>query len=170
MRSGLRWITVVLSLVTTMAWSTTVAGVTITADLDGRAISPAWAGEYYCHDLDFPRIHCFRTQSALDTAVSALGIGPLAFQPQTSGVTYVRIFVDEGFSGASAYLSQDYTNLGTIGWNDKITSFIVVNSQSGRFYTDSYYTGTNYFFCCNSWVANVGETFNDKFSSVRNLT
>ena len=45
------------------------------ADLDGRPIDPAQASSYFCHDFDFPQIHCFSTPSELEAAVAQPGIG-----------------------------------------------------------------------------------------------
>ena len=40
------------------------------ADLDGRPIDPAQASSYFCHDFEFPQIHCFSTPFELEAAVS----------------------------------------------------------------------------------------------------
>ncbi len=169
MRARSRWLLIALGVTALIGWPAGTSGADITADLNGRAIAPEHIADYYCHDLDFPKIHCFASERELDVAVAGRGIGPFAADGLL-GVTYVHVFVNSSFGGASAYLANDYVNLGSIGWNDRISSFVALNSQSGRLYDDAYYGGSSYFFCCNISVAYVGDAFNDTFSSVRNTT
>lgn len=143
-------------------------GSQMTAELDGRSIPLVDVGKWNCHDLDHPVIHCYRTANALDKALANRGVGPLA--TTTSGISYVRIWEDASYAGATAILSINYASLGSIGWNDKISSLMAINSQHGEFYEHDNYVGLVYSFCCNVQVANVGGTYNDKFSSVKNLT
>ena len=145
----------------------TVAGAgsgRITADLDGRSISIRSIARQHCHDFDHPRIHCFSSRRAAETDagrwLGAAGAAPLI-------QNYVRIFADAGWAGASMYLSLNYSNLGTIGWNDRISSFKGLNSLSGTFWTEAAYAGYSYSFCCNAQVTYVGDFYNDRFSSVR---
>ena len=150
----------------------------IRADLGGKPIPLVEVGSWYCHDFDFPLIHCFRSAAALDAAVSNLGYEPLTIGAEAStsvgatspsvvlAVSYVRVFVDANYSGNSAYFSVNYSNLGLIGWNDKISSFAALNSASGRFFEHNNYAGFVYGFCCNSQVSYVGNSYNDRFSSV----
>ena len=63
------------------------------------------------------------------------------------------------------YMSDDYQVLATIGWNDRISSFIVKNSMTGKFWTDWFYGGSYYYFCCNSQVQYLGG-YDNTFSSV----
>jgi len=166
----IRWAPVVLGLVALTGLPSASQGSDIAADLDGRAINPRQVADYYCHDLEFPRIHCFDTQVELDEAVAKWGIGPLVPPALASSISYVRVFVDSQYQGPSAYLSQTYVDLGVIGWADIISSLIALNSQVGRFYEHTWFNGTSFYFCCNTWVAYVGDLYNDTFSSVRNLT
>jgi hypothetical protein len=127
------------------------------ADLDGRLIELVDVGKYYCHDFDYPAIHCFSKPLALETsATSALA---------ATAVDYVTVYDYTSFQGAYMYFSQNYSVLAAIGWNDRISSFIVRNSQSGNFYTDWFNGGTVYPFCCNQQLPGLG-TFNNTFSSV----
>jgi hypothetical protein len=99
----------------------------------------------------------------LETSVASLQ--SLRSPAALEAVNYVRIWEDAGQDGASMYLSQDYANLGSIYWNDRITSFKALNGESGVFHHDVGYE-TPYSFCCNQSVNKVGSTHNDKFSSV----
>jgi hypothetical protein len=142
------------------------------ADLDGKPIELAEVGNWYCHDFDYPAIHCFSdpqrledsTRSALRARKSAALVkGDVA--PAAAGVTYVTVYEFTTYQGAFMHMSQDYSLLSLIGWNDRISAFKVRNSQSGAFWTDWLYTGTRYNFCCNQELGSLGG-FNDTFSSV----
>lgn len=151
----------------------------IRADLDGRPIPVVDVGDWFCHDFDYPVIHCFRSAAELDAAVADLGVAPLEPSGDTAvssslgspsvvlGLSYVRVFVDAGYAGNSAYFSVNYSNLGLIGWNDKISSFIALNGLSGQFFENTNYWGLVDSFCCSQSVSYVGDIYNDKFSSVR---
>jgi hypothetical protein len=127
------------------------------ADLDGKPIPLIEVGDWYCHDFDAPVIHCFSSPKALETDVAPI----LA----ATSVTYVVVYEFTTFQGAYLYISNDVTVLGTLGWNDRISSFSVRNSMSGRFWTDWFYGGTSYYFCCNQWVGSLG-SYDNTFSSV----
>lgn len=43
----------------------------IEADLDGRPIKPDLISSYYCHDFDYPSIHCFLSGADLEAAEAA---------------------------------------------------------------------------------------------------
>jgi hypothetical protein len=129
-----------------------------TADLDGRPIALAQVGTLHCQDFDHPRIHCFTTAAALDASLTQT----LA----ATGISYVQIFENASYGGASMYVSDDYSALSSIGWNDRISSYKAVNSETGTFFTDWFYGGSSYGFCCNQNVSSLGG-FNDTFSSVR---
>jgi hypothetical protein len=130
----------------------------VRADLDGVAIELILVGKYQCHDLDYPRIHCFSSGLRLNASIQAA----LSVQ----AVDYVQVFESPFYGGASLLISQDYTVLATLGWNDRISSFKGKNSQSGRFWTDWFYGGSSYAFCCNQQVASLG-AFDNTFSSVQ---
>ena len=165
MRSSLRRALVVLTalMVSTLALApaTIAASPTskLTADLDGRPIALIDVAKYACQDIDYPHIHCYSTNSARDASAASLLASPSS--------TYVIVWEDASYAGASLIISQDYTVLATLGWNDRISSFKAQNSQSGRFWTDWFYGGTAYYFCCNSQVGYVGDAYNDTFSSVQ---
>lgn len=135
---------------------TTAAGPAPQAELDGEPISAAEAGNYYCHDVEFPLITCFSSPASLEASF----IGSQAFAS-----VYVTVYSGATYSGAYAHLSQDYDGLWTIGWNDSVSSFVGRNGESGRFYTDWYAGGDRYDFCCNAEVPYLG-SFDDTFSSV----
>ncbi len=145
----------------------------ISADLEGREIPAIEVGQYHCHDLDFPRLHCFRSSAAVEREVDRFlrgrGESSTLRSAQVLAVNYVRIFADAGYGGSSMYLSVNYDNLSSIGWNDRISSFKALNSLRGSFHTGSYGDGSAYGFCCNQQVTYVGSAFNDTFSSVYRL-
>jgi hypothetical protein len=135
----------------------------VRADLDGRPLDPGRAGDFYCHDFDYPAIHCFSEAATLEDAVA-----PAVEAAAAAGVDYVVVFDYTWFAGSYMYISQDYTALVFLGWNDRISSFMGRNSQRGQFFTDWFYTGTAYYFCCNQQVASLG-SYSNTFSSVYRL-
>lgn len=151
-------------------------GSPIRAELDGETIAPAAVGDHYCHDFDWPQIRCFTTAAALEAAVrnhlrdkGAVGAAmtmSLSTAPVTASATkYVKVFELGAFAGNIAFLSRDYPDLNSIGWGDKISSYIVYNNASGEFYTHWWYSGAIDYYCCNQSVAALSSTYDDQFSS-----
>ena len=142
---------------------------TMYADLDGKPIALVEVGKYYCHDLDFPAIHCFSDPDVLESKMNSgdsLAESGFAGAIAAAGTgVYATVYEYTTFQGSYMHLSQNYTCLGCIGWNDRISSFVVLNSQSGNFYTDWFYGGTVYGFCCNQQRTGLG-SFDNTFSSV----
>jgi hypothetical protein len=138
------------------------------ADLEGRPIDPAQASSYYCHDFDFPQIHCFSTPSELEAAVVD------SVSPSTEGVViaavsasdYVTVYSSPGYGGSFAHLSQNYDALATIGWNDTISSYKARNSRTGVFYEHWFAGGARRTFCCNQNVPSLASGVDNTFSSV----
>jgi hypothetical protein len=139
------------------------ASTLLTADLDGRPIELAKVGTLHCHDFDYPRIHCFATQAALEDAVSTTLAGLAAAAATTN---YVVVFDGTFYSGPSMFISSDYSVLALVGWNDRISSFKGMNGESGTFYWDWFYGGSQWAFCCNQQATTMG-SFNDNVSSVK---
>jgi hypothetical protein len=127
------------------------------ADLDGRSIVLSDVGQHFCEDFTTPVIHCFSKAADLEASVA----------PRLASATgnYVIIYDFTGYAGSYMYISQDYTVLATIGWNDRISSYVALNSNLGHFFTDWFYGGTQYGFCCNQQVPALG-IYDNTFSSV----
>jgi len=141
-------------------------------ELEGRPIPPTEAGNYHCHDFDYPLIRCYRTSAELEDAAARRtegggldGMDTGSADAGTASVSYVRVFSDANHKGTSAYLNQPYDRLGDIGWNDRISSFTSLTSAGGRFWQDTYGRGWSYSFCCLQSVGYVGDAYNDQFSS-----
>jgi hypothetical protein len=144
----------------------------LTADLDGTPIVLVEVGNWYCHDFDYPAIHCFSDPAQLiDSSAAAQSrmkdraLKAGNFQVALAGVTYVTVFEYTSYQGAFMQMSENYSILSLIGWNDRISSFKVRNNLSGAFWADWLYTGTKYNFCCNQELGSLG-SYNDTFSSV----
>ncbi len=135
------------------------------ATLGGDPLPLERVGLYHCHDLDSPVITCHRTSAQLEAAVKGWMDRP-GVEEGVTAVSYVRVWEHADREGASMYLSQDYANLGSVGWNDRISSLRSVNGGAGTFYHDAQMQGPQYGFCCDEIVENVGSSHNDKFSSV----
>ena len=138
------------------------------ADLEGRPIDPAQASSYYCHDFDYPQIHCFSTPSELEAAVAE------SVSPSTQGVVvaavtasdYVTVYSSPSYAGSFAHLSQNYDALATIGWNDTISSYKARNNRTGSFFEHWFAGGAKRNFCCNQNVPTLPSGVDNTFSSV----
>lgn len=131
----------------------------LTADLDGKKIKLAEVGNWYCHDFDYPAIHCFSDPAELESEPE------VAIAAATAGAVYVTVYEFTTYQGAYMHMSENYSILQLMGWGDRISSFVAKNSMTGKFWTDWLYTGTRYDFCCNVQVGSLG-SFNNTFSSV----
>jgi hypothetical protein len=114
-------------------------------------------GKWYCHDFDFPAIHCFSQPRDLEASPT--------FAAAATSTTYVTVYEFTTYQGAYMHLSQDYSMLVLIGWSDRISSLVVHNSAGGVFWTDWLYTGARYPVCCFQQLGSLG-SYNDSFSSV----
>jgi hypothetical protein len=137
----------------------------IVADLEGRPIKPASISSFYCHDFDYPRVHCFRTAAALAEGEQAIPSSSTARAAFGAG-DYVTIFDGASYSGAAMDLSQSYDALFSIGWNDRISAYKARNSVSGTFYKDWFASGGLSNFCCNVNVPSLPSDLDNAFSSV----
>ncbi len=131
--------------------------VLLVAYLDGQPIKPVEVANYYCEDFAYPVINCYRDPQRLETRVASL----LA----ATATDYVVIYDYMTYAGPYMYVSEDYTVLALLGWNDRISSLRSVNSQAGHLFTDWFYAGTGWYFCCNSQYASLG-SYDNTFSSV----
>jgi hypothetical protein len=133
------------------------AGPQMTADLDGVPIKLADVGKWYCHDFDFPVIHCFSHPEDVQKSQG--------FATAATSTVYVTVYEFTTYQGAFMHMSQDYSILGLIGWNDRISSLVIHTSPGAVFWTDWLYTGTRYSVCCYTQLGSLG-SFDNSFSSV----
>jgi hypothetical protein len=129
----------------------------LSATLDGRPIPVEDVGKYYCDDFAYPEIRCWSTRVLADSRALAVTL--------LTSIDYVTVYDLTNFNGAFMNVSQDYAALSTIGWNDRVSSFKARNSETGTFYTDWFYSGSFWGFCCNSQLASLG-SYNNTFSSI----
>ena len=130
----------------------------LTATLDGRPIPLEDVGKHYCDDFSYPEITCWSTRLLADSRATLVTL--------LTAVDYVTIWDGANFGGSFMNVSQDYSALALIGWNDRISSFKGRNSETGAFYTDWFYSGTIWAFCCNTQASSLG-SYNNTFSSIR---
>jgi hypothetical protein len=133
------------------------------ATLDGEPISLSAAADYSCHDLEAPIIRCFRDPAEMVKSADKLLAGS-ASKVLSSG--YVIAYENSLYGGASRLMSISYDNLGSIGWNDRISSFKSFGA-SGAFREHAPPAGFAYSFGTSTQVSYVGDAFNDKFSSLQ---
>ena len=130
---------------------------TLSAYLDGKAISLADVSRYHCDDFAYPVIQC--SVSAVVMSSRTLLVTLL------SNVDYVTVYEGSSYFGASMTMSQNYGALALIGWNDRISSFKARNSETGAFFVDWFSTGSEWQFCCNTAQSSLG-AYDNTFSSV----
>jgi hypothetical protein len=135
----------------------TDGSVSLTATLDGRPIPLKDVAKYDCDDFAYPVITC---------STSAAGLQARASVAVSAGLDYVTIYDYVSFQGSFMNVSQDYSSLLTIGWSDRISSFKVRNSETGQFFTDWFYGGSSWPFCCNTQQSSLG-AYDNTFSSVQ---
>jgi hypothetical protein len=130
----------------------------LTATVDGKPIPLQDVSKYYCDDFSYPEIRCSSTRLLADARTAVVTL--------VTGIDYVTIFDQTNYGGAYMNVSQDYSALSLIGWNDRIGSFRGRNSETGSFYVDWFYGGTAWAFCCNTQTSSLG-TYNNTFSSIK---
>lgn len=133
------------------------AAATLTAYLDGKAIPLADVSRYYCDDFSYPVIRCSTSQLLADTRA--------ALSSLLTSVAYVTIYEQAYYGGGWMNVSQDYNALVLMGWNDKISSFKARNGETGAFFTDWLYSGSQWSFCCNQQLTSLG-AYDNTFSSI----
>ena len=129
----------------------------LTATLDGRPIPLRDVGKYFCDDFAYPEIRCSSTRLLAEARAAGLALA--------TAVDYVTIYDQPNFGGAYMNVSQNYSVLALIGWNDRISSFKARNNETGTFYVDWFYSGGPWSFCCSGQAAGLGGADNT-FSSV----
>jgi hypothetical protein len=140
----------------------------IVADLEGKSLHAVDVGKYYCHDLDWPAIHCYRSAQRLEASISTASVGAMSMTAarSASATAYIRLYDLAAFSGSYIVLSADYPDLGTIGWNNRASSYVGLNSESSRAWTSLSYQGTWLSICCNQSDATMSPTFDNAISSI----
>jgi hypothetical protein len=130
--------------------------------LDGKSASVGQASQHHC--IAGTRLDCYSSLKARDSAWRVRENGAVGTTTALAS-GYVIAYVDASFGGASVVLTQDYSDLSAIGWNDKISSYKVFTSLTGSFWTAANYSGVRQTFCCFTNVSYVGNSVNDTFSS-----
>jgi hypothetical protein len=110
------------------------AGSGLRAELLGRPLPLVAVANHHCHDFAYPVIRCFDSASALKADVAQASADSNTRTLAAAAVTYVRVWDLTWYAGASMFISQNYSNLGTIGWNDRISSYAAQNGESGEFF------------------------------------
>lgn len=176
---GVGLVLVLVSVSSVQAAATPADPPAMRAELGGRAISLGDVSRFHCHDLASPLIRCFETPAERDADEAAMAVAMLADRPGALGTTgstypYVRWYLDANYGGPSFDASVAYADLGTIGWNDKISSFLTYSggTYSGghpRWWRDVGFAGVSWDWGVGVSVSYVGDAANDQFSSVERL-
>ena len=161
-------ITAAAAVLLAMSPGTSAAASGVRAVLDGQPISLERAGELSCHDFAYPILTCFATSAELEAAAEQAAAGGGSASGGTAFLVtsgYVIVYEDGGYLGAAQAISQNYSYLGDIGWNDKISSLRSYGA-AGHFWEHAPVGGFIYYFYSTTWVSYVGDAYNDRFSSV----
>jgi hypothetical protein len=127
------------------------------AELEGQPLALSAVASYYCDDFSYPVIKCFTSPDKLEARAEIV--------LSVTAVDYVTIYDYTTWAGSYMHVSQNYSALVFIGWNDRVSSYRAKNSETGRFWTDWFYSGTIYNFCCNQMVSSLG-SFDNTFSAI----
>lgn len=137
-----------------------------TALLYGRPIPLAEVRLHHCHDLDAPSYRCFDTAAERDEDLAGVAIGERL--AALSSVPYVLFFVDANYGGSSLAIADPTPNLGSLGWSNIISSFKSTNGGRPKWWDGANYSGSSWQWAASAWVAYVGDTANDRLTSVKN--
>lgn len=136
------------------------------ASLQGASIPLREVGQHHCHNAKGLMISCFATSRARDRD---LGRQRQAIAANSMSVAYVTVYEHSYYGGASLTIFDPISHLGTLGWNDAISSFKSLNGQRPKWWPDTFYAGLPWQWAAGAWVSYVGNAANDRFSSVKNV-
>lgn len=136
----------------------------LSATLDGKRIRIDRVPELNCHDFDYPVIRCFSTAELIAADLEARMSAGDAAGARLLEVGYVTIYQNIAYSCPCFNISNGETSLSSIGWNDRISSFIS-HGASGGFWEHSPSGGFYYGYASTTEVYYVGDFYNDKFSA-----
>jgi len=169
MRSVFRHLGVLVALALTVCvapGASAAAGAPVpSADLAGAPIALADVGSYYCHDLNYPRIHCFARAQDLEVSLALVQATQMAQPLGATSAQYLKLFDLSGYAGVYIYLSANYNDLGVIGWNDRVSSYVGVNSLAFGMWTNVNMTGNGLLGCCNQHAATLPSLYDNQISS-----
>jgi hypothetical protein len=155
----------VILLATTLPVAVT-ASTGVRATLDGNPASITKASEFNCHDRDYPVLRCFTTVAALEAdeanppQSSVLGL----VAPLTGPC--IRAYKDQNYGGSRLDMYGDVSSFGTYGFNDAISSYQSVYSNSDvTWFDNNSYGGVSWTWPAGSNLLYVGSGANDRFSS-----
>jgi hypothetical protein len=139
------------------------------AVLSGVDIPTSEVALHHCHDLMYPVYTCFQTEAQRDADALALSadiaLGPLS----STGFTYALAYEAIDYGGNSLLISTSIPDLGTLGWNNRISSFKSTNGGHPKWWAGAAYSGLAWHWGISAWVPYVGSAANDQFSSVMNV-
>jgi hypothetical protein len=173
-RLALLLVSLLASVPLTDAWAASPDSKTY-AVYAGRRMPLAEVRHNHCHDGKAPEIRCFASADQRDVDIHEIettGGDPRKQAVEGSAITgvyYVVFYEHADYGGASFMASVSYPNLGSIGWNDAVSSFKSLNGQRPKWWEHSDYGGSAWHWASGAQVPNVGSAANDRFSSVRNV-
>lgn len=172
---GLAAVVALMAVWAVNASATAADPMALAAELDGRPIALGDVSRYFCHDRAYPVIRCFgtspergRDEGLADATTKPTSDGDNPEAIMAAAYPYVRWYLDANYGGPSFDATIAYSDLGLVGWNDKISSFSTYPGGHPRWCQDAGLTGA-YWDWGTASISYVGDAANDKFSSVERL-
>ena len=136
----------------------------------GHSIALAEVANHHCHDAMYPLIECFdlAIDRDLDLASQAAS-NALNGAPAALTTSYVTWYETISYGGSSFTASTSYSDLSTIGWDNRISSFKSLSGGRPKWWQNTGFTGTSWRWLAGAQVPDVGAVANDQFSSVANV-
>lgn len=145
--------------------ATEAATGTLRATFRGARIPLREIRQHHCHNARHAVIRCFASSAERDQDLAGSRFAVTA----GTAVAYVTFFEHAYYGGSSLTVTEPIPHLGTLGWNDAISSFKSLNGQKPKWWPDTYYAGLPWQWGAGAWVSYVGDGANDRFSSVKNV-
>lgn len=136
------------------------------ATFRGERIALREVRQHHCHKTRHAVIRCFATSAQRDQDLDGRRLSLVA---GASSVAYVTFFEHAYYGGSSLTVADEIPHLGTLGWNDAISSFKTLNGRRPKWWSDTYYGGLAWQWSAGAWVSYVGDGANDRFSSVKHV-
>lgn len=163
--------TISLFVVAGAAPSTSLGSGGLRAVYQGVPIPLSQVASHHCHDVMYPLIECFDSGSArdLDLAAHDASNAPSSASASALLTSYVTWYEAINYGGSSFTASSSYSDLSSISWDNRISSFKSLNGGRPKWWQNSNFSGISWHWLAGAQIPDVGSSANDQFSSVQNV-
>jgi hypothetical protein len=133
------------------------------ATLDGKRIRIDRVASLQCHDFEYPVIRCFSTADRIAADIDARLDNSDVDGARLLSVGFVTVYQDISYGTPSISLSNDWSSLSVLGWNDRISSFKSFGATGG-FWEHSPSGGFFHGYATTTQTSSLG-SHNDAFSA-----